>query len=161
MIKIGIAGFGKIGKLRAQILSERDDVSVVGVFDPIKPRKVKYGTFYETFDALLDADLDAIFVCAYNTVLAEYTAKALNKGIHVFCEKPPAMKTEDLGIVFDALKSSNKVLKYGFNHRYHYSVIEAKKIVDSGKMGKLLWMRGAYGKAGSIDYDKNWRNYKK
>ena len=161
MIKIGIAGFGKIGQLRARILSERNDVAIVGVFDPVKPEKLKEGTFYESFDALLEADLDAIFICAYNTVLAEYTAKALNKGIHVFCEKPPAMKTEDLGIVFDALKSSGKVLKYGFNHRYHYSVMEAKKIVDSGKMGKLLWMRGAYGKAGSIDYDKNWRNYKK
>lgn len=161
MIKIGIAGFGKIGQLRARILSERNDVDIVGVFDPVKPEKLKEGTFYESFDALLEADLDAIFICAYNTVLAEYTAKALNKGIHVFCEKPPAMKTEDLGIVFDALKSSGKVLKYGFNHRYHYSVMEAKKIVDSGKMGKLLWMRGAYGKAGSIDYDKNWRNYKK
>ena len=161
MIKIGIAGFGKIGQLRARILSERNDVVIVGVFDPVKPEKLKEGTFYESFDALLEADLDAIFICAYNTVLAEYTAKALNKGIHVFCEKPPAMKTEDLGIVFAALKSSGKVLKYGFNHRYHYSVMEAKKIVDSGKMGKLLWMRGAYGKAGSIDYDKNWRNYKK
>jgi len=39
--------------------------------------------------------------------------------------------------------------------------MEAKKIIDSGKMGKLLWMRGVYGKAGSIDYDKNWRNFQK
>lgn len=160
-MKIAIAGYGKIGQLRARILSDRNDVIIVGVFDPVKPEKLKFGTFYESFDTLLEADIDAIFICAYNTVLAEYTAKALNKGIHVFCEKPPAMKTEDLKIVFDALKSSGKVLKYGFNHRYHYSVMEAKKIVDSGRMGKLLWMRGAYGKAGSIDYDKNWRNYKK
>jgi len=39
--------------------------------------------------------------------------------------------------------------------------MEAKKIIDSGKMGKLLWLRGVYGKAGSIDYDKNWRNFQK
>ena len=71
------------------------------------------------------------------------------------------MKIEELGIVSKALKSSGKVLKYGFNHRYHYSVMEAKKIIDSGNMGKLLWLRGVYGKAGSIDYDKNWRNFQK
>jgi predicted dehydrogenase len=53
------------------------------------------------------------------------------------------------------------ILKYGFNHRYHYSVQEAKKIIESGSMGKLLWLRGVYGKAGSIDYNKNWRNYSK
>ena len=58
-------------------------------------------------------------------------------------------------------KHPNVLLKYGFNHRSHYSVIEAKKIIDSGKLGKLLWIRGVYGKAGSLDYHKNWRNYKK
>ena len=129
MIKIGIAGYGKIGQLRANILNERDDVIITGVFDPIKPKRLKSGTFYESFDELLNSDLDAIFICGYNTVLAEYTAKSLNKGLHVFCEKPPAMKTEDLEKVFDALKSSGKVLKYGFNHRYHYSVMEAKKLL--------------------------------
>ena len=60
----------------------------------------------------------------------------------------------------EAETKSEKILKYGFNHRYHYSVIEAKKIIDTGEMGKLLWMRGVYGKAGSIDYDKNWRNFR-
>ena len=161
MIKVGIAGYGKIGQLRAKILSERDDVEVVGVYDVVKPNHIRSGEFYESYDKLLEAGLDAVFICAYNTVLAEYTAKALNLGLHVFCEKPPAMKIEDLDQVFRALESSGKVLKYGFNHRYHYSVMEAKKIIDSGEMGKLLWLRGAYGKAGSIDYDKNWRNYKK
>jgi predicted dehydrogenase len=161
MIKIGIAGYGKIGKLRANILSERKDVKIVGIYDVVKPERTENITFYNSYDDLLNAELDAVFICAYNTVLADYTAKALNKGVHVFCEKPPAMKTEELGIVFEALKSSKKKLKYGFNHRYHYSVMEAKKIVDSGEMGKLLWMRGVYGKAGSIDYNTNWRNYKK
>ena len=161
MIKIGIAGYGKIGKLRANILSDRKDVKIVGIYDVVKPERNENITFYNSYDDLLNAELDAVFICAYNTVLADYTAKALNKGLHVFCEKPPAMNTEELGIVFEALNSSNKKLKYGFNHRYHYSVIEAKKIVDSGRMGKLLWMRGVYGKAGSIDYNTNWRNYKK
>jgi predicted dehydrogenase len=161
MIKVGIAGYGKIGQLRYKILSDRDDVSIVGIYDVKKPEKLNSVVFCNSYEELLETGLDAIFICAYNTVLADYTAKALNKGIHVFCEKPPAMKVEDLDIVFKALESSGKKLKYGFNHRYHYSVMEAKKIVDSGKMGKLLWMRGVYGKAGSIDYNKNWRNYKK
>ena len=161
MIRVGIAGYGKIGQLRAKILSQRNDVEIVGVYDVKKTENIKEEVFYNSFDKLLDAGLDAVFICAYNTVLAEYTSKALNMGIHVFCEKPPAMKLKDLDQVFDAQKKSRKILKYGFNHRYHYSVMEAKRIIDSGEMGKLLWLRGAYGKAGSIDYDKNWRNYKK
>ena len=162
MIRIGIAGFGKIGQLRAEILSKREDVIITSVYDVVQPENLNTDiTFYKSYDDLLKSGIDAVFICAYNTVLADYTAKALDYGLHVFCEKPPAMKTEELDVVFDSLKNSQKVLKYGFNHRYHYSVLEAKKIIDSGTMGKLLWMRGVYGKAGSIDYNENWRNFKK
>lgn len=161
MIRIGIAGFGKIGQLRARKLFENKEVEVIGVYDVVKPKKIGPYQFFKSFDELIETGLDAVFICAYNTVLADYTTKALNMGIHVFCEKPPAMKLKDLDQVFEAHEKSGKILKYGFNHRYHYSVMEAKKIIDSGEMGKLLWLRGAYGKAGSIDYDKNWRNYKK
>jgi predicted dehydrogenase len=93
--------------------------------------------------------------------LADYTSLALKAGKHVFCEKPPARTTEELKSVIKIENKSNLILKYGFNHRYHYSVQKAKKIIDSGTMGKLLWLRGVYGKAGSIDYNKNWRNYSK
>jgi predicted dehydrogenase len=162
MIRIGIAGFGKIGQLRAEILSKREDVIITSVYDVVQPENLNADiTFNKSYDDLLKSGIDAVFICAYNTVLAEYTAKALDYGLHVFCEKPPAMKTEELEVVFNSLKNSQKVLKYGFNHRYHYSVLEAKKIIDSGTMGKLLWMRGVYGKAGSIDYNENWRNFKK
>ena len=95
-------------------------------------------------------------------MLAEYTVKALNRDIHVFCEKPPARSTKELIEVKKHIENKpDIVLKYGFNHRYHYSVIEAKKLIDSGELGKMLWLRGVYGKAGGIDYHKNWRNYRK
>ena len=126
MIRIGIAGFGKIGQLRAEILSKREDVILTSVYDVDQPENLNADiTFYKSYDELLKSGIDAVFICAYNTVLAEYTAKALDYGLHVFCEKPPAMKTEELDVVFDSLKNSQKVLKYGFNHRYHYSVLEA------------------------------------
>ena len=75
MIRVGIAGFGKIGQLRAKILNEFRDVEVIGVFDPKKPVNNDY-KYYPTFEELLSLDLDAIFLCAFNTVLAEYTTKA-------------------------------------------------------------------------------------
>jgi len=45
MIKVGIAGFGKIGQLRMEILLERNDVEIVGVYDVVKPTKIKAGIF--------------------------------------------------------------------------------------------------------------------
>lgn len=162
MIKIGIAGLGKIGKVRVSEIEKREDAEIVACFDTDKSVKndFKYKVV-STFEDLLNEDIDAVFICTYNNVLAEYTKLALSRGKHVFCEKPPARTTKELLEVIEVEKSTDRILKYGFNHRFHYSVMEAKKIIDSGKMGNLLWMRGVYGKAGSIDYHKNWRNYRK
>ena len=87
MIKIGIAGYGKIGQLRVDILSKRTDVKIVGIYDVKKPENIDDQLFYDSYDELLNSGLDVVFICAYNTVLAEYTTKALNKGFHVFCRK--------------------------------------------------------------------------
>lgn len=161
MIKIAIAGFGKIGQVRASEIEKNPLTKLVAIYDIKKPEKLSSDTiFYNSFEELLAQDIDAIFICTFNNVLADYTQRALQAGKHVFCEKPPARTSSELESVISIEKESKKILKYGFNHRYHYSVMEAKKIIDSGEMGKLLWLRGVYGKAGSIDYDKNWRNYR-
>jgi len=161
MIKVAIAGFGKIGQVRAKEINKNEHTELVAIYDINKPEKIDNNIkFCESFEELLSEDIDAVFVCAFNDVLANYTTLALKAGKHVFCEKPPARTSQELKDVIKIEKSSGKILKYGFNHRYHYSVIEAKKLIESGEMGKLLWLRGVYGKAGSIDYHKNWRNYK-
>lgn len=162
MINVGIAGYGKIGQLRANAIRKIENANVIAIYD-IDPSHIDSNEVKvcDNYNELLEQNLDAVFICAINNVLADFTIKALAKGIHVFCEKPPAKNTQELSKVMKAESKSAKILKYGFNHRYHYSVMEAKKIIDTGEMGKLLWMRGVYGKAGSIDYDKNWRNFRK
>ncbi|WP_420316819.1 Gfo/Idh/MocA family protein [Ekhidna sp.] len=161
MIKIGIAGFGKIGRLRAREIEKNEHATLVAIYDLNRPDDTPHGVkFCDSFSCLLKEDIDAVFICTFNNVLAEYAIASIEAGKHVFSEKPPARNSIELKEVIEKEKESGHILKYGFNHRYHYSVMEAKKIVESGEMGKLLWMRGVYGKAGSIDYDKNWRNYK-
>ncbi|NLB49410.1 MAG: Gfo/Idh/MocA family oxidoreductase [Erysipelotrichia bacterium] len=54
--------------------------------------------------------------------------------------------------------ASSLVLKFGFNHRYHNSIIEAKALIDSGILGKPVFVRGVYGKAGNTNYANEWRN---
>lgn len=161
MIKVAIAGYGKIGKVRARELDRNEHTQVVAVYDIHRPHdRAEDVKFCESFEELLAQDIDAVFVCTFNNVLADYTTQALKAGKHVFCEKPPARTSQELLSVIEAEKATGQVLKYGFNHRYHYSVMEAKKLIDAGSMGRLLWLRGVYGKAGSIDYHKNWRNYR-
>jgi predicted dehydrogenase len=164
MMKVGIAGFGKMGQIRAREISKRSDVQLIAIFeqqnvtdDSLNPSVVHCDSFKE----LLTHKLDAIFICAFNNVAVEYTIQALQAGLHVFCEKPPAKNCTELSEVITAEKKSKKILKYGFNHRFHYSVMQAKKLIDTNDLGQLLWVRGVYGKAGSIDYRDNWRNFRK
>lgn len=163
MIKIGIAGFGKMGKIRADEIIKNSLTTLVCVFEQDEHNTNGYENiiFCQSFEELINQNIDAVFICAYNNVLAQYTILALQKGLHVFCEKPPARNTVELALVLEAEKQAKKVLKYGFNHRYHYSIMAAKQLIESNTMGRLLWLRGVYGKAGSIDYHKNWRNYQK
>ncbi len=161
LLKFGIAGYGKMGKIREQTLSDSPLASLVAIFEITEYEcKDKSVQKCNSFDELIKLDIDAIIISSYVSVAAEYVIRALKSGKHVFCEKPPAMNANEMQEVIRAEKNSGKVLKYGFNHRFHYSVMEAKKIINDDSLGKLLWMRGVYGKAGSIDFHDNWRNYK-
>ena len=155
-IKCGIVGFGKIAKIRAKVIEEIDNTILTAIHDTseiyLENNSIK---FFDNYSDLLNQELDAVIISTYAKSLAEYAIKALEAGKHVFCEKLPALNSKEMLAVIKAERQSGKVLKYGFNHRYHYSVIEAKKIIESGDLGKILLMRGVYGKAGSIDFDKN------
>ena len=58
MIKIGIAGYGKIGQLRVKILLERNDIEIVGIYDVKKPKKIDSKLFYNSFDDLVATECD-------------------------------------------------------------------------------------------------------
>jgi predicted dehydrogenase len=159
--RAAIAGYGKMGKIRASMLKANPDTEVSYIFDPaVKVDQIDGLNCCQSFEDLLRVDSDLFFIAGYVSNAADYTIRALQAGKHVFCEKPPALSLKQIAEVEEVLNSSDKVLKYGFNHRYHYSVIKAKEIIESGAIGKILLMRGVYGKAGSVDFQDNWRNYR-
>jgi len=160
-IKFAIAGYGKMGKIREKSIMESDDAQLISIYEVVDHEyHDKNIILCDSYEELLSTDVDAVIVSAYVKVAADYVIRALNAGKHVFCEKPPSMTSKEMLEVIEAEKRTGKILKYGFNHRFHYSVMEAKKIISKGTLGKLLWLRGVYGKAGSIDFHDNWRNYK-
>jgi 1,5-anhydro-D-fructose reductase (1,5-anhydro-D-mannitol-forming) len=160
-ISVGIAGYGKMGKIREQSFQLSNLIELVSIYDINEVSTDPTVEVCKTFDDLLETDIDAVFISTFVNVSADYVLKSLKRGKHVFCEKPPSINAAELNVIKKFTKTSNLILKYGFNHRFHYSVMEAKKIIKEGKMGKPLWMRGVYGKAGSIDFSLNWRDYKK
>ncbi len=162
-LKVGIAGYGVVGQRRHHFIDRRDDMKVVAVCDRTfaETENQEDGIArHQTYQQLLDEDLDCLFVCLTNDIAPEVTMAGLRLGLHVFCEKPPGRTVEDIRQVI-AVESDHPEckLKYGFNHRYHDSVRDALEIVRSGKFGKVLNMRGVYGKSKFISFGKNsdWR----
>ncbi len=153
-----------MGRLRLEILGRSALWDVRAVFDPAAPADaVPAGiTRCRSSDELLALDLDAVFVCTPNHITAGAVIAALASGRHVFAEKPPGRDLADAqAILAEAEEHPRLKLKFGFNHRYHDSIREAKALVDGGRLGRILWMRGVYGKSGGPDFEKNWRSSRK
>tara|TARA_B100000029_G_C17598862_1_gene965107 strand:+ start:1490 stop:2503 length:1014 start_codon:yes stop_codon:yes gene_type:complete len=162
-LKIGIAGYGVVGKIRKKILDKIPGVKVVAISEknPKNRALIKGIKFFDNYKKLFTEDLDIVFVSLPNKYAADATIKALKKNINVFCEKPPARNIVELSKVLKCYKSKKKIkLKYGFNHRYHDSIVLAKKIIDSKKFGKLINLKGLYGKSKIITFAGQWRSIK-
>lgn len=160
-IRVGVVGFGKVGRLRAELIAQHPALELAAVADPAGAgADLPEGC--EVFDrgeALLEKDLDAVFVCTPNAVTADLVVAALDAGRHVFCEKPPGRNLADVQkIVAAQRRHPRQKLKFGFNHRYHDAVQEALSVVRGGALGRLLWIRGVYGKAGGEGFEESWRS---
>lgn len=160
-LKVGIAGYGLVGKRRRQFIDKHSSLKTVAVCDQyfnedgVAPDGVKC---FKEYQQLLAEPLDILFVSLPNYLAAEVTMAGLEHGLHVFCEKPPGRNVEDIEKVLEVkMKYPDLQLKYGFNHRYHESVQVALKIINSGELGEIINVRGVYGKSKIVPFDGNWR----
>ena len=155
--KVGIIGFGKMGQTRKGAIDELNIAEVVAISEPNLTVECKVPNI--SHEAIIsDPKIDAVIVCTPNYLNKELTIRSLKSGKHVFCEKPPAFTAADVEEIRKAEdKSNGKKLMYGFNHRHHDSIIRMKEIVQSGEFGKIIWMRGRYGKSVTDDYFNQWR----
>jgi len=160
--RVGIAGYGVVGKRRRECIDKHSSLELVAVcdqnFSSDTPRSDGIRG-YSNYHELLREDLDILIVCLTNDVAPEVTIAGLKAGLHVFCEKPPGRNVSDIVRVIDVEKQKPGLkLMYGFNHRYHSSVQEALKLAHSGEMGKIINMRGVYGKSKLITFNQpDWR----
>ena len=163
-LKGGIVGYGYMGKIRKAVIDEHPDLELGGVCDRSLEALAELNQGCETFEYypdLVKSDLDIIFVCTPNLYSPEIVAYCLNCGKHVFCEKPPGRTVKDIMDIIKAEKANEHLkLMFGFNHRYHPGIREAETLINSGRYGKILCLRGVYGKSGGLNFEKSWRNKK-
>jgi predicted dehydrogenase len=161
-LKVGIAGYGVVGKRRHEYIDVHPKMKVVAVCDQSfleKSVDEKGMLCFANYHDLLKEKLDILFVCLPNEIAAEVTIQGLEHNMHVFCEKPPGRNVEDIERVIEVEKKFPKLkLKYGFNHRYHDSVRLALDSINSGKLGEVINIRGVYGKSRIVSFAGGWRS---
>ena len=164
-LRVGIAGFGVVGKRRHSYINQHPELKTVSVSDQyFKSHGILDSgiTYHPDYRSLIEENIDILFVCLPNYLAADATIEGLAAGCHVFCEKPPGCTVHDIERVIQAEKRHpDQVLKYGFNHRYHDSVRKALEIVASGKLGHVVNLRGTYGKSKIIPFSGGWRAQRK
>ena len=161
-LRVGIAGFGIVGKRRRDCINRNPKFQLAAVsdrnFEGIQVDDPGVPA-HQDYRGLFSENLDGLIVCLPNDIAPEVTSEALKKGLHVFCEKPPGRNVSDVLKAISARDESPHLkLMYGFNHRYHESVQGALSIVRSGELGKIINLRGVYGKSKLVTFNQtDWR----
>lgn len=146
MLKIGIIGAGRIGKVHLESISYHvKNATVTAMADPFMNEETEklirsYGVSKVTKDykdILNDKDIDAVLVCSSTDTHAAISIEAINAGKHVFCEKPFDHSIEKIQAVADALKEHPDIkFQVGFNRRFDHNFAAIRKAYDDGKIGE-------------------------
>src|SRR6202167_5350439 len=160
-MNIGIIGCGAVGLKRAQSLA---GVRLAHCVDTELPRachaaSFSHGCSYGTdWRELMDrADIDAIVIATPQDSQVEIMRAAISAGIHVLVEKPAARHVDELRGLPQLAAKHNVRVRVGFNHRYHRAFQQARRLVDAGSLGPLLFLRARYGHGGRVGYAGEWR----
>lgn len=161
-LRVGIAGYGVVGKRRRVCVDRNPRLQLVAVCDRDFDAEGEFPDgirYYRNYQRLLEESLDVLIVCLTNEIAPDVTIAAMNRGLHVFCEKPPGRDVEDIVKVIRCERTHPGLkLMYGFNHRYHESVVDALRLIRSGELGRVINLRGIYGKSKLITFNQpDWR----
>ncbi len=152
MIRAAIVGLGKMGLSHYAVANAHPDVEVVGVCDSSTYvlgvlRKYTGVTTYADFDGMLqEADLDAVVIATPSSSHARMVGAALDRGLHVFCEKPFTLDARDAERLTSLGRERGLVTQVGYHNRFVGSFNEVKKLLDAEAIGEVTHVLGeAYG----------------
>ena len=167
MLRVGMIGLGKMGLSHHAIVNAHPDVKVVAACDQtayLTDVLTKYTGLkcYDDYDQLLAGEtLDAVIIATPSKFHASMVEKALNKGLHVFCEKPFVLDAADGERLAALAESKGLVNQVGYHYRFVGAFQEAARIVNSGALGRIHHVRAeAYGPVVLRPKGGTWRSAK-
>ncbi len=146
MIKLGIIGAGRIGKVHGEsVMRFVKGATVKAIADPFMNDAIKAWAAelgipecYTDYKRILaDPEIEAVLICSSTDTHSPISLEAIAAGKHVFCEKPVDHDVEKIKTVIEALKGSKLKYQVGFNRRFDHNFRAAERAVREGKIGEL------------------------
>jgi scyllo-inositol 2-dehydrogenase (NADP+) len=164
MLNVGLIGLGKMGISHLAIVSAHPDVNLVGVCDTsgyVRGVLSKYTgvKVYGDYQAMLDAKgLEAVVIATPSRHHAEMVRAALDRNLHVFCEKPFCLDITDGLQLAELAERKGVVNQVGYHYRFVGSFKEAKRLIDAKVLGHIHHIRAeAYGPVVLQPKGSTWR----
>ena len=158
-MRLAIVGCGLIGRKRAAAAAGHE-IAVVCDREEVRARElagITKARAVSDWREAVKADVDAVIVATTHDQLAGIAIGAIESGRHVLVEKPAGRTLAEVQAVAAAAARHKRIVKTGFNHRFHPAFLKAREIVDSGALGPLMFIRARYGHGGRVGYEKEWR----
>lgn len=144
MLKVGIIGAGRIGKVHAESISKYvKGAEVKAIADPFineatKTWALEMGikeVYTDYHEILNDKEIDAVLICSSTDTHSKISLEAIAANKHIFCEKPIDHDVERIKEVIAALEKSKVKYQVGFNRRFDHNFKAVKQAVLEGKVG--------------------------
>ncbi|MCQ6275641.1 Gfo/Idh/MocA family oxidoreductase [Bacillus sp. V3B] len=146
MLKVAVIGLGDVSTIHLSAIEANPNVELVAVCDIDETLKdtVSDVRFYSDFHMMIEKEkLDCVHICLPHYLHLPATKACVEKGIHVFQEKPLALNTDE-GLVLAKLEEDHKDVKICicFQNRYNETFEKLQDIVKSGQYGKIIGIKG-------------------
>jgi predicted dehydrogenase len=147
-IRAGIAGAGFIGAVHARAYQHVPDVELVGIADPIaekaEPLARETGSrAFRDYEELLRAGVDVLNVCLPPQLHLPAAEAAAQAGVHVLMEKPITRTLAEADQMIAACRRAGVNLMTGFTHHFYPEMIEARRMLAEGLIGRPLIVHDA------------------
>jgi scyllo-inositol 2-dehydrogenase (NADP+) len=164
MLNVGLIGLGKMGISHLAIVNTHPQVKLVGVCDTssyVSAVMNKYTgiKIYSDYRALLNEEgLNAVIVATPSRSHAEIVRAALDRGLHVFCEKPFCLDVNEGLELAELAERKGVVNQVGYHYRFVGAFKEAKRLIEANVLGRVHHIRAeAYGPVVLRPQGSTWR----
>jgi predicted dehydrogenase len=162
-MRVGVIGLGWAGQQHIKAYGALDGVEVAAIAGLEARARAKLAREhvierqFERYEDLLDVEgLDAISVAVPTFMHAPIAIAALERGLHVLCEKPIARNVEEAEAMVAAARDSGRVLDVVFNHRRRGDIQTLKGLVDDGRLGRTYYAKAWWLRRSGIPTPGSW-----